>query len=553
MKYLLGKRLLIGAFIVITLLLAVNFIFTLRNSTQIADNMARQQRSEAIKMVVNQIAVDIIHNIDLGIRSYALFNDTRYLYPYYKALERKDSIFEQAENLLVGKGSSINELHVLRDSVESYAFLNTRLKTLIDLGNDKEFLILANQDRGYKLWLQYEKFATHVNTYEDEILVEAKGNYATALVNNYLFQVLLFLICIPTLLFTTISTFKTFKLEKKLRQAEKDRADFLKSQNLTLEKVVVERTKELVEKNRALQQHDDEIAAQNEEIRSQNEILVQQQDEIVSQRDLLTTQNEKLTLAHATILCQQDEIRRKNDSLEIEVERKTRELVANNQQLEQFAFLSAHNLRAPAARILGLGNLLKYDCRNKEEERLIIQSLIKSTVDLDVVIKDLSTILEIKTNVNANLTQITFRDEVQLVRSNLAREIRETHCQIVEDFGSAPSVISVKPYIDSILFNLISNSVKYRSQDRKPIITIKTTSTDDFVCLEVQDNGIGIDLNTYGDQIFSLYKRFHTHTEGRGLGLHLVKVQAIALGGSVDVTSQSGVGSVFKVYIKNHL
>lgn len=551
MKYL-RKRLLITAFIVITILLAVNIIFTYRNSKDIELNMLLQARSEKITMVVSYIAIDIIHNLDLGIRSYALFKDQKYLYPYHKALARKDSILQLAETLLLQENYAVEELRVLKDSVNAYVVLNTRLKTLIDKNDDKQFMHLANRDKGYLLWLQYERFANHVSNFENETLRNAKQNYGVALVKNYYLQFILFGICVPTLLFTIVHTFKNFALEKRLRQMETDRANTLESQNENLEKMIGERTKELTEKNRDLQQNQEEIAAQNEEIRAQNELLIKQQDEIVAQRDLLTTQNNDLTEAHEIILAQQKEIKVKNEALQTEVQSKNGELLTNNQQLEQFAFVSAHNLRAPVARILGLGNILKYGAKDSDEEKWIIKNIIKSTIDLDVVIKDLAAIFEIKTNIKAHLSHVDFSDELRFVKSNLAKEIWENDCEITEWFVEAPSVVTVKAYIDSILYNLISNAIKYRSPSRVPKVNLKTSTINDFVCLEVTDNGLGIDLGLHGEAIFSLYKRFHTHTEGKGLGLHLVKMQAIALGGDVEVSSEPGVGSNFKVLIKNH-
>ena len=514
--------------------------------------MAQQQQSEKAKVIVSYIAIDIIHNIDLGIRSYALFHDERYLYPYYKAIERKDSIIDNIVTLLAEQNYPLAELHVLKDSIDSYANLNHILKELIDNNRDVEFSKLANRNQGYRLWLQYERFAKHVNIYQESIKIEAQRKNKAAIRYNYTVQLLLFIICIPTLLFTTVHTFKTFILEGKLRESERQKANLLAVQNLNLEKVVGERTEELINTNRELQQKNEEIATQNEEIRSQNDQLVRQQDEIVSHRDLLSIKNDKLAEAHEIIMEQQHEIEIKNESLQVEVERKTKELLDNNQQLEQFAFISAHNLRAPVARILGLGNILQHVEHDPTEQKLIIKNIIKSTVDLDVVIKDLNTILEIKTNINSSLTQLNFSEELGLIKANLARDIWETNCTISESFSEAPTIVSVKPYLDSILFNLASNAIKYRSREKPPFINMRTSVINNFICLEVQDNGIGIDLCKYGNQVFSLYKRFHTHTEGKGLGLHLVKMQAIALGGSVSVESSPGNGSTFRVYLKIH-
>jgi light-regulated signal transduction histidine kinase (bacteriophytochrome) len=333
---------------------------------------------------------------------------------------------------------------------------------------------------------------------------------------------------------------------------ERERTFLLASENERLEKTVEARTREVTAKNRLLQERQEEIEAQNEEMRSQNDQLITQQNEIVAQKDLLSEHNLKLAQAQETILQQQAEIKEKNESLEVEVERKTKELVQHNQQLEQFAFVAAHNLRGPVARVLGLSNILKYVSDDRQEERQIVKNIVKSITDLDIIIKDLNTILEIRNDFSSHLSLVHFADEVRVIKSNLNKEISETKCTIKENFEQASSIITIKAYIDSILYNLISNAIRYRSPDRNPEIEITTSIVDDLVCLKVQDNGLGIDLCKYGKDVFSLYKRFHNHTEGKGLGLHLVKVQATAIGGDVSVASVPEKGSTFFVYLKNH-
>ena len=111
----------------------------------------------------------------------------------------------------------------------------------------------------------------------------------------------------------------------------------------------------------------------------------------------------------------------------------------------------------------------------------------------------------------------------------------------------------IAPYVESILYNLISNAIKYRDPERSPHIAIKTTHENEFVCLAVMDNGLGIDLKKYKQNIFSLYKRFHLHVEGKGLGLYLVKTQIEALGGRVEVRSEPNEGTTFQIYFKRYL
>ena len=108
-------------------------------------------------------------------------------------------------------------------------------------------------------------------------------------------------------------------------------------------------------------------------------------------------------------------------------------------------------------------------------------------------------------------------------------------------------LLTIKSYITSIFTNLISNSIKYRASDRECNITISTYKQNDNIFIEFEDNGMGIDLDKFGDQIFGLYKRYHRHVEGTGMGLHLVKSQIEAMGGRISVDSALNKGTTFKI------
>lgn len=93
----------------------------------------------------------------------------------------------------------------------------------------------------------------------------------------------------------------------------------------------------------------------------------------------------------------------------------------------------------------------------------------------------------------------------------------------MEDFSSAPLIHTIKPYLDSILINLVSNAIKYRHPGRSPVIQIKSEFMEDYICLTLRDNGLGINLDSHKEKLFTLYSRFHNHVEGKGMGLYLVK------------------------------
>ena len=87
---------------------------------------------------------------------------------------------------------------------------------------------------------------------------------------------------------------------------------------------------------------------------------------------------------------------------------------------------------------------------------------------------------------------------------------------------------------------------------RRPEVRIKVLDDQDYCRIEISDNGVGINLSLYKDKIFSLYKRFHNHVDGKGLGLYLIKTQIVALGGRIEVASEVEVGSTFTVWLRKN-
>ncbi len=537
-----NKSLVVAAVAVVIMLMLSVLIITYRNNKIIEENRLLQKQAEDVKVTVSQFAIVLIHNLDLGLRGYALFGDEKYLHPLWFALRDKDSLFHTAEKSLISQNYPLAEFQLLKDSIEAYADYCLMLKDLYDRGQMDEFYVLGDKDKGYHLWLQYEKLAAGLFAYEDQINEQAQKRYHTALRNNYLAQLLLFLICVPTLLFTANHTRKKFLLAEKLRVSEAERAALLARQNETLERLVAERTREIKEQN-------DELYLKSEEIEAQNEELLQQQEQIASQMDMLAKQNDQLNDAQVTIRKQNEEIKQKNDILEEEVKKRTGEVLAYSQQLEQFAFMAAHKLRAPVARVLGLGNVFMLGSANSQNEKdEIIERLVATTRELDEVITDLNAILEIRQSPGDPLTVVNLEDELTLVRSGLESEISRNHAEIIASFECTDAA-GVKTYIDSIFYNLISNALKYRHPKRNPVIRITSYPAGEYICVSIADNGLGIEQAHIKD-LFSFYVRFHFHVDGKGLGLYLVKTQVTAMGGTIDVESEAGVGTVFKIYLK---
>jgi len=318
-----------------------------------------------------------------------------------------------------------------------------------------------------------------------------------------------------------------------------------------LSTIVKERTHELQEMNKDIIQKNKLLQDRQQEIEMQNEELKQSGDEILAQRDIVFAQKQKLEEAYTTIAEQNEDIRARNENLEQEVQSRTKELLDYNQQLEQFAFISAHNLRAPVARIMGLGNILNLGAVSPEEHKMVYEKMVVTARELDRVVRDLNTILEIRKNNESPVTEVRFDEELALVKRYIEKEIEDTRSVIRADFSDAPRIYSVKPYVESVLQNLLINAIKYRHPARTPVISLKTEAVNGYIRLTVADNGLGIDLDLFRNKIFSLYQRFHSHVEGKGLGLYLVKSQILALGGKIEVDSKVDEGTMFKVYFKN--
>ncbi len=284
--------------------------------------------------------------------------------------------------------------------------------------------------------------------------------------------------------------------------------------------------------------------------------LQKQKEEILQQKQYIEEQNASLQLLNEEITQQKEEIESLNNHLEDLIEHRTlelkkaiEELSKQNQDLEQFSYIVSHNLRSPVARILGLVSILDKTQIQDEYNQQILSHLSDVSHSLDTVIKDLTQIIAIRNSLDKTKEIVNLEEITHWVLEHLSNEIEHTDTQVNLNFLQAKEVPFIKAYAQSIIHNLISNAIKYRSSKRKPQIDVFTQATDSYIVLSVKDNGIGIDLKNIGTyKIFGLYQRVATHIEGKGIGLYLAKTQIEALGGRIEVESEIDKGSTFRVY-----
>ncbi len=231
------------------------------------------------------------------------------------------------------------------------------------------------------------------------------------------------------------------------------------------------------------------------------------------------------------------------DNLEL-VER----LQAKNKDLQQFAKTVSHDLRAPIARILGLVTVSHIDPQIKINDQTILENVAGVLTALDTIVKDMNATIAIR-NDEKHTEYVDFNTELKLIEHVLGNEIKESKASITANFEYNQGIITVKSYLYSIMYNLVSNAIKYRLPDVPLKIELQSRQINEFICLIIKDNGMGIDLKKNGNKIFGLYKRFHNKKiAGKGIGLNLVKIQAEALGGKVEVESDVNQGSTFRIY-----
>jgi len=235
---------------------------------------------------------------------------------------------------------------------------------------------------------------------------------------------------------------------------------------------------------------------------------------------------------------------------EKEKEQLIRELTQNNKDLKQFSYITSHNLRAPLSNLTGLLNLLEdIPIENLELEE-ILNGFSSSTHLLNDTINDLVKVVIIKDNPSIEKEEVL----IQYVFDKVIEQLHfliSTQKPILNINLEQAKVLNVnKAYLESILLNLLTNALKYKSPKRALRIFISSSELDDNTIINFSDNGIGIDLERNKDKIFGLYQRFHDLPDSKGLGLYLVKSQVETMGGTIAVKSEIDKGTSFTITFK---
>ncbi len=234
----------------------------------------------------------------------------------------------------------------------------------------------------------------------------------------------------------------------------------------------------------------------------------------------------------------------KRKRTELSLTESNRLIINKNKRLTNFAHIAAHNLQTHANNLKL--TLQHVDSSDNEAEKLFFMEAVKKvSASLNQTLDHLNELVKVDGELEEYRETVYFQTVFDNVVNALSRNINETAAHVQGDFSRCAYVTYVPAYLESILQNLISNAIKYRQPGKNPLVVVRSYIKNGYKILSIKDNGQGIDLDKHGSKIFGLYKTFHQNPEAHGIGLFMTKNQVEAMGGSIQVESEPGIGTTF--------
>lgn len=219
----------------------------------------------------------------------------------------------------------------------------------------------------------------------------------------------------------------------------------------------------------------------------------------------------------------------------------------HNKRLLNLAQTISHNLRTYTTNIQSLTEIIDSET-NIEERQIAIQHLRKVTADLNETIAHLSEIVSIENTEEVEKTELNLNDYLRKTEHTINGYADQSKAVFINRVAADVTVNFNPAYLESVLLNFATNAIKYAHTDRFPVIEFDFYEQQEQKVLTITDNGLGINLDRYGDALFGLYKTFHQHEEANGFGLYITKYQIETMGGKVTVDSSVGKGTTFKIF-----
>jgi signal transduction histidine kinase len=228
------------------------------------------------------------------------------------------------------------------------------------------------------------------------------------------------------------------------------------------------------------------------------------------------------------------------------VDKRTSQLNKQNEQLKEYTYAISHDLKNPVLNIEGLSNILVDEELPQDEKRQIHIMLKETSGQLHQNLLGLIEVL--KSGGLTSVEEVNIKDIMREIEIENNSAFLNKEVQVNYDIKQEHFLFN-KENLKSVLANLVSNAIKYSHPDRKPEISFNSFQKGEYNYLEVEDNGLGIDMEKDGDKLFGMFRRIHTNAEGSGVGMYMVNTIIQKAGGEIDVESELGIGTKFIVKI----
>jgi signal transduction histidine kinase len=221
----------------------------------------------------------------------------------------------------------------------------------------------------------------------------------------------------------------------------------------------------------------------------------------------------------------------------------------SNKDLEHFAAIAAHDLKAPLSSIAGFSELLsqEYLTNASDEIRQSLAFINTATKRMSKLIDDLLSFALVHLD-KSKFQSVDMNAVVNEAIDNLQRLIADARARV---FHTGLPVLNGDRSLLLLIFqNLISNGIKFQKGDHAPEIQIQAEPVSDGWIFSVKDNGIGFETKNK-EEIFTLYKRLHGDTKYPGSGIGLATCRRIAElhSGKIWAESTPGEGSTFHIFL----
>jgi PAS domain S-box-containing protein len=220
-----------------------------------------------------------------------------------------------------------------------------------------------------------------------------------------------------------------------------------------------------------------------------------------------------------------------------------------NNSLMNFAHIVSHNLRSHSSNLSMLTGFLSQEGDNNEKDRLI-KMLCEASESLDETVQHLTEVVQVKIDAVDKMRPVNLYETIIGVEKNLAVLLKEKNTKCEVKVEKNLQINAIPAYMDSILLNLFTNSIKYSYPKRSLILEITAERKGQYTMVTFSDNGQGIDLKRHGNAIFGMYKTFHKHKDAKGIGLFITKNQIESMNGKIEVDSQVNKGTNFRLYFE---